>query len=153
MELRANARKALADAFRVFEQDLEALPADAYVHHFGGKTRTIADITHEVVLVNDKICMLLRGEAVESWPESWVVAPEELRTKDAAMSSFREGRDRVLATVDSLTEDQMLEPMASESGETNRFRRCQFVTLHIWYHSGQLNFMQTLLGDDAWHWS
>jgi uncharacterized damage-inducible protein DinB len=153
MELKTHARKELADALGAFEQDLQALPEEAFAHAFGGKSRKVCDIVHEIVLVNDKICQLLRGETVDSWPDSWVVAPEELRGKEASMAAFQAGRDRALATVDGLSEDQMLEPMPSQNGETNRFRRCQFMILHIWYHSGQLNFIQTLLGDDGWHWS
>jgi hypothetical protein len=153
MEFKAHARKEVADALSIFEQDLDALPEEAFDHSFGGKSRKVCDITHEVVIVNDKICQLLRGETVDSWPESWITAPEGLRTKAETMGAFREGRDRVLATIDGLTEDQMLEPMPSERGETNRFKRCQFMSLHVWYHSGQLNFMQTLMGDDGWHWS
>lgn len=40
----------------------------------------------------------------------------------------------------------------TEHGETDRSERCRFIALHVWYHSGQLNFIQTLLGDDDWHW-
>lgn len=153
MEFKSHARDSVAQALRAFEQDLEALPGEAFTQEFGGTARRVCDISHEIVLVNDKICQLLRGETVDSWPESWVVAPEGLESKAETLAGYREGRDRVLATIDALTEAQMLEPMPSERGETNRFKRCEFMALHVWYHSGQLNYIQTLLGDGGWHWS
>lgn len=31
-------------------------------------------------------------------------------------------------------------------------KQVRFMAVPLWYHSGQLNFIQTLLGDDEWHW-
>ncbi len=58
-----------------------------------------------------------------------------------------------MATVEGMSSEELNATILTEEGETTRFERCRFMTLHVWYHSGQLNFIQTLLGDDAWHWS
>lgn len=47
----------------------------------------------------------------------------------------------------------MADKVTTEHGETDVFERLRFIGLHTWYHSGQLNYMQTLLGASAWHWS
>jgi hypothetical protein len=59
----------------------------------------------------------------------------------------------VLSTLEGLSEEQFLELQATDQGEKTRLQQCQFMSMHIWYHSGQLNFIQTLLGDSDWHWS
>ena len=68
------------------------------------------------------------------------------------MEAFRVSTESVIATFEALTTDELERSMQTERGETTPFERCRFVTLHLWYHSGQLNYIQTLLGDDAWHW-
>jgi hypothetical protein len=47
----------------------------------------------------------------------------------------------------------MEETVEDDQGPSTRYARCQFMALHLWYHSGQLNFMQTLLGDAERHWN
>ena len=56
------------------------------------------------------------------------------------------------ATVEGYSPEAMEAPLTTDEGVTTRAERCRFMTLHGWYHLGQLNFVQTLLGDDAWHW-
>jgi hypothetical protein len=86
------------------------------------------------------------------WPEGWIKAPMELSTKEAALAAFDESSRRIIETVEGFSNDQWNAPLETDDGVTDRFERCRFMTLHLWYHSGQLNFIQTLMGDDAWHW-
>lgn len=119
----------------------------------GGKARSVADIAYEVGLVNDHVRRTLAGEELFEWPDGFVAAPADLQSKEAALTNFRAQAERVLALVDGLDEEAMERSITTEHGETNGFERIRFMTLHLWYHSGQLNFIQTLLGDDGWHWS
>jgi hypothetical protein len=128
------------------------MPADAFDKCLGGKARTVADIVHEVNLVNDHIGLRLRNEPEFPWPDGWITAPPELRTKQAVIDAFKASSERFLATIESMTEEGMEATITTESGETTVFERCRFAAVHLWYHSGQLNFIQTLLGDDGWHW-
>lgn len=134
-------------------QDLQALPDEAFTKSFGGKSRTVADIVHEVNLVNSHVTTLMRGEQAPPWPnEGWITAPPELNTKDAVMAAFKESSENAISAAESFSPEQFEEPMQSERGETNRFERCRFMAMHMWYHSGQFNYIQTLLGDSEWHW-
>jgi len=154
MEAKTIAVNGLKGACKIFRQDLEALPEEAYCQSFGPKTRTVADIVYEVNLVNEHVGLTIRGEDLFKWPEGWLKAPEGLETKEAVLGAFNTWAEKTISTAESFSEEQMLETISDgEGGETNRFERCRFMTLHIWYHSGQLNFIQTLLGDDAWHWN
>lgn len=143
----------LARACEMFQRDLEALPDEAFDKSFGAATRTVANIVYEVNLVNDHIGMVLRGEQPFAWPEGgWIKAPADFQRKDAVLGGFQVSSKRILKTAASFSAESMEEPLETESGPTTRSERCRFMALHLWYHSGQLNFIQTLLGDDAWHW-
>jgi len=144
--------KSLKAALTVFEKDLEATPEPAYEDSIGGKARTVSDIAYEVALVNDHIGLKLRGEPLFDWPEGWVTAPEHLRAKGACIASFKESAARILQTVEGWSDEDLSVKLTTEHGETDRAERCRFMALHLWYHSGQINYIQTLLGDDDWHW-
>jgi hypothetical protein len=152
MDAKLIGNKALKGAFSIFLQDLQALPAESYDKCFGGAARTVADIVYEVNLVNDHVCLGLRGEKQFDWPEGWLTAPENLRTKDAVIASFEKSSAATIETAESFTPEQFEGTIVEEGKETTRFERVRFMTLHLWYHSGQLNFIQTLLGDDGWNW-
>lgn len=154
MNIKEPAAKGVARACSIFLQDLQALPEEAFDRSFGGKARTVADIVYEVNLVNDQVEMVIRGvKPLDEPDEGWVKAPEGCRDKETVINGFRKSSERIIATIEALTEHQMEEPILDDGKETTSFERCRFVTLHVWYHSGQLNFIQTLLGDDGWHWT
>jgi len=153
MDIKETALGGLRSAFRIFLQDLEALPDDVFDRSLGGKARTVADVVYEVNLVNDHIGLNMRGEPLFDWPEGWITAPEGARTKEIAIETFKVSSERILATVESMTFEDLEGVIQTEHGETTRFERCRFMTVHVWYHSGQLNYIQTLLGDRTWHWA
>ena len=142
----------LRGAFRIFLQDLEALPEEVFDRSLGGKARTVADVVYEVNLVNDHVGLSIRNEPLFDWPEGWITAPEGARTKEVAIESFKSSSQRIIETVDQMSEADLEETIQTEHGERTRLERCRFMALHVWYHSGQLNYIQTLLGDDVWHW-
>lgn len=147
-------RSKFGPAFTIFFQDLEALPADAFTKRFGPVTRTVADIVYEVNLVNDRAATEMREEEPTPWPEGeWITAPDTLNSKEAVIAAFETSRQKCLETAGSYSAEQLDESITTGDGVTNRAERCRFMTLHLWYHSGQLNFIQTLLGDTGWHWS
>jgi hypothetical protein len=153
MDPKPIAEKSLKSACRVFLNDLQSLPEEAFSKSFGGKARTVADIVYEVNMVNDDLNRVICGEKESDWPEGWITAPPELQAKDAVIKSFEESSQRLISTAERLDAAAMEAPLQTEQGETNAFERFRFAALHLWYHSGQLNFMQTLLGDDVWHWN
>jgi hypothetical protein len=139
--------------FRFFLQDLENLPEDAFKKSLGGKARTAADIAYEVRLTNERLCRDLRGLPSEEAPNPWTHAPEDVRSKDAAIASFRTSSEEVLQLIERLSREELEEVVPGVLGEARRADHCRAMTVHLWYHSGQLNFIQTLLGDSAIHWS
>jgi hypothetical protein len=136
------------------KQDLEALPAEAYNKSFGGVARTVADFVYEAKLVNDHVAMVMRCEEPFPWPEDkWITAPADFRTKDEVTAGFAKSSQSLIETVEAFSVEDFDSPLPTDEGETTRAERCRFMELHLWYHSGQLNFIQTLLGDAEWHWN
>lgn len=151
-----NEKKIAVDGVRkaveMYLNGLEHLPEEAYAACLGGKARLVADITYEVTLVNQNTNLRLQGLPAPAWPEGWVVAPEELRGKAAAIDAFRNSAEELLATMEALPPEAFDDSLASEIGKASFADRSRFVALHLWYHCGQLNFAQALLGDDSLHW-
>lgn len=143
----------VARAFRFFQQDLENLPEEAFSQSLGGKARTAADIAYEVRLTNERLYRDLTGEPSTEQPNAWAVAPEELRTKEATVRSFQSSCEQVVGLIERFSPEELDTLVPGVLGEQSRADHCRAMTVHLWYHSGQLNFIQTVLGDSEIHWS
>jgi hypothetical protein len=152
MDIKTTAVKSLKGACNIFLQDLQALPEEAFCKSFGPKVRTVADIVYEVNMVNNHVSMVIRGDAPFLWPDGWVTAPADFCTKEIVIAAFEKSSQAAIATVEGYSSEELDATLQTDEGETTRFERSRFMTLHLWYHSGQLNFIQTLMGDDGWNW-
>jgi hypothetical protein len=143
----------LNGSFSLLEKDLNALPEELFTKCMGGKTRTVADIIFEIIEVNDHVGATIRGEVPPAWPyEGWVTAPSDFGTKEVVIAGLIASRDRFVSGVEAMSDEELNGTIQTERGESTRASRCRFVALHNWYHSGQLNFIQSLAGDDKWNW-
>src|SRR6185369_16122359 len=97
--------------------------------------RTIADIVHEINMVNDREVKEIRGEKPSDWPDGWVVAPAEMKTKKDVIDAFEASAKNTLDAAESFTSEKLEEPLMAPDGETTRFAKFRFITLHNWYHS------------------
>lgn len=153
MDAKKVATDGLKSVSKRFLQDLNAIPEDAFAKCFTPQARSVADIVYEVKLVNEDIGKEMRGEKPAEWPDDgFVRAPENFRTKETVMGAFEKSTAEIIAMAEGYSSEEFEEPIQTCNGETTRFERCRFMNLHMWYHSGQLNFIQTLLGDDQLHW-
>jgi hypothetical protein len=139
MEVKPSVVRGLKNACKLFMTDLLALPEEAFTKSFGPATRTVADIVYEVNLVNDDVARVMK-------------APEGFSSKEVIVEAFRESSHRTMSTAESFSDEELESALKTAEGDTTRAERCRFMTLHMWYHSGQLNYIQTLIGDDGWHW-
>lgn len=154
MDLKRLIVRRLQGASNLILQDMRALPEEAFTKNFGEKVRTVADFVYETILVNDQIGMLVRGEDAFEWPEGdFIRAPKEFNNKADIITAFEKSSNAIVETYQAFSEEQLQEEVEIEGTKTTRFERGEFMALHMWYHSGQLNYIQTLLGDDAWHWA
>lgn len=116
--------------------------------------RSIADFSHEVAVVNGRIAARMRGEDPGPWPyEGWVTAPEDMQTAEALSAAVTESALAVCEALKGLTEDQLLEEVTfGNSSPTSLFKLAAMVPYHTGYHDGQMNYIQSLHGDQDVHW-
>lgn len=134
-----------------FCKDIRALPEEALTKSPGGVAKTPAAIAAEVVSMCDWCTATLRGTNLDSEAEhaglpQYATKAEICDAVSASAanlgSAIRDASDETLATI--VTPPwQMPAPMAVHA---------QVAVNHIWYHDGQLNYLQALSGDSAVHW-
>lgn len=69
-------------------------------------------------------------------------AAELLRATTAFVAALAQADDERLASMETVPWGDTM-PVAMVA---------HIATSHIWYHDGQLNFIQSLLGDGDYHW-
>jgi uncharacterized damage-inducible protein DinB len=140
----------LDQAAHLYCKDLAALGDEAAE---GASPRAAVDFTHEVAVVNRRIAARLRGDDPGEWPfQEWAVAPEELRSAEAAEGEIRSSVAELKEAMDGMTDAQLIEKRDIAGKETTPFEQIVFAGFHMSYHMGQLNYIQQLGGDMAVHW-
>ena len=142
----------LKNSYWRFRVDLLAIPEEAIFQNFGGCSRTAADIVFEIGQVNDHIGQGVRNEVQFEWVDGWLKAPESWKTKQDVVDAFEKSADLTIKTFENFTQEELEVPYEDDGKTTTRIERCRFIAWHNDYHSGQLNFIQSLLGDDKFHW-
>lgn len=134
--------------------DLKSMSDEMLSHQPGGKARCGFDLIYEVALVNRMVSDLLGGGAADvAMPNGWTQAPPDYRSKEQAQSDLASSVQEMLATFSALPEERLLEEMDTPLGRMTVARLMNIMASHLMYHSGQLNYIQTLQGDDAFHWA
>lgn len=145
----AYATAQVTNAGNYYLGDLKAISEEDLLNSPAGQARAPIDFTYEVVLINRRIASRLRGETPPPMTfEGWMVAPEEFRSKEAAV---REMESSVKEIVDAIGTDVMRTIVTPER-ESTAFEMANFGALHIMYHDAQLNYLQSMKGDMAMHW-
>jgi hypothetical protein len=133
----------------LFSKDLSAMDEPMLVNSFGGSARTGYDIAYEVTFINNAVAT---NEFGGEPPKGWMRAPEG-QSKDAAIQAFNDSVDAVCAKIAGSSADDFAAEMTTPFGPTNFGFMANMLPAHIMYHSGQLNYIQTLYGDEAFHWA
>lgn len=140
-------------ARRLYLADLNAMPQEMLAAQCGGKARTGFDVTFELTAMYTGFAQILSTRAGEIPPPSgWVRAPETFCYRDRALSAFDEAISGFLAAFEGYTGNAYSDEHPSPVGAFTPMGMANLVVWHTMYHSGQLNFIQTLCGDDQFHW-
>jgi len=131
----------------LWEKDLAAHRDEELLSRPSETARSVADFAYETIFVNRRIAARLRGEAVASM-DGFPTCPEELRSRDLLAKAMRESADEVLAAVG----DPEREITRPDGSTVSAFASAEFAAVHMFYHLGQVNYVQTMYGDPAVHW-
>ena len=60
--------------------------------------------------------------------------------------------DEFISALEGTPEDEMFREIQTPGGTTSPYDLALFCATHVNYHDGQLNYIQSLLGDTKFHW-
>lgn len=155
MTLKEHLGKGIKQAGEIFVLDLEAMPQDILGKSPGGIARTPFDYAYEIALINKRIAARLRGEDPGPWPFAdvkWVTCAAEYCDKDKITAFVRESFEEVNQAWQAFDETQLETPIKLPKGETSALDLGAMAFSHAVYHDGQLNYAQSISGDDEMHW-
>ncbi len=136
----------------LFATDLKHMSHETLALSPGGKARTGYDIAYEVIGLHRLICDVAAGRTPKPMPDGWVTAPSEFKDVNTAIHEFESSVEQLLAFMATATDELLGKVSPTPFGEMPLMGLCQIVPIHLMYHSGQLNYIQTLQGDDQFHW-
>jgi len=140
---------------QMFVSDIDAIPDEKWNANFGGCTRTTSALTADGIGLLFWVAEAIRVEGTPSMPEG---GSEQLaaacETKTGAIAKLREGSRALSEALMGASDETLMKPaMAPWNMEMPLFSFAEIAASHLWYHDGQLNYIQCLLGDGAYHWA
>lgn len=135
-------------------KDIHAIPDDKWSATHGGCSKGACDAIADILGMLEWTTEAIKGNltAVEG---SYITPDikEACSTRDGAAARLAESSSAFGAALTTASDDALnAEVMTPWGMPTPVFMIAQIATSHIWYHDGQLNYIQTLLGDDKVHW-
>lgn len=153
-DIHALLKKRLQDSCDDYVADLDALSGDQLNTSPGGAARIAYDYTYEVAFINRRVAARMRGDSPPPMPnQKWITAPDEFKVKGHAMDEIKGSVDDVLTSWSALTPDELDREIELPNGSKTSPIDLMFLAIfHTGYHDAQLNYLQSLLGDDEVHW-
>jgi hypothetical protein len=138
----------------LYVADLKHIPEDKLGQVPMGAARTALEFTAEVAGFNALVAKMLRGEEASQ-------TMEEHYTPSATVANYAECKEAIekttaelAAAIDALDEDGLLKPLTTPWGApTTAYGIAKMAASHMMYHDGQINYIQSLFGDDTNHWA
>jgi hypothetical protein len=140
---------------RLLVNDLNALPPDRSNASPGGCARGALNLVAECAMVNRFVAdYLTSGEAKRLPPEQRNAHLASFDTPEKALAYLDAETRHLLAVIDGLDEATLGDVSDQPLGRPmSRFAVAELPAVHMMYHDGQLNYLQTLYGDDQNHWA
>lgn len=131
---------------QTYAQDLGFVSEEKCAECPGGKARTPLAFSAEVAGFNQMVGKVLRGEEADfSMPD---VANREEATQLVTSSA-----EELASLVEGMNEDELTRPITMPWGQPMpALGAVMMAAGHMSYHDGQINYLQTLYGDDVDHW-
>lgn len=155
MTLKEQLSKWLREAGDTFVGDIEAMPREVLERSPGGVARCPFDYAYEIAVINKRIAARLRGEDPGPWQfadQKWVTCSPEFAEKEKMVSFVRTSFDEVSKAWEAFDENELTTPITLPKGETSALDLASMAFSHAVYHDGQLNYAQSIAGDDEMHW-
>ena len=132
--------------------DIKAIPADKWTSPFGGCTRPANALLADTITMLVWTTAALKGETSDAYDKMEALAGE-LVDQTAAISAFTTASAAFGEALTSASEEFLQSSiMTPWQMPTPALMVAHIAVSHIWYHDGQFNYIQSLLGDEKVHW-
>jgi hypothetical protein len=138
----------------MYSADINAIPDDQWTATHGGCTRPANELTADTISLLIWTAEALKGNVISGDEGATMKAlTAELANKNVAIAKLSEAADAFAAALAGAS-DETLNSVVTPPWQMPAplYVLAQITVSHIWYHDGQLNYIQCLLGDDKIHW-
>lgn len=135
--------------------DINALPEEALTKSFGGVTRPTNELIADAIGLANWITGHLTGNPGGGiGEEDYIKAfTAKMATKDAAIAEVKRVCGAFADAVAAASDDTLNTVITTPWGmESSIYSLSHIAASHIWYHDGQINYIQALNGDEKVHW-
>lgn len=147
-------QKALDDVIRA----AEAVPAEKLDWSPGGAARTVLNQMQEIAVSGDWFVPILRDRKVPSFDEHALRESRRLMaqndTLEKCVAAARAGTSALCQQIAAFPSEMLEEELTMPFGGGMRLTMADIMLLHrdnMVYHTGQINYVQLLLGDREMH--
>lgn len=153
-DAKAHLRKATETGAKYIANNINAIAEDKRNEVPAGNARSPLYIVAEAASVNGMVAKMLTGETMERPSSEQTEAYlKTFDTAEKALAFLTKETDSLLAAIDALDESTLGDIIPTPIGERTRFGLAEIPMWHMSYHDGQLNYIQTMLGDKEMHWN
>ena len=132
--------------------DINAIPDDQWSKNQGGCTRPAGALLADTITNLIWTTETMNGEESSAYNNMESLAVE-CADKSVAISKLNEATAAFAASLAAASEERLNSVvMAPWQMPTPMFMLATIAVNHIWYHDGQLNYLQCMLGDEKVHW-
>lgn len=132
-------------------RNVKAIPADKLNWKPMENGRSVLDQFAECAASPEIMKRALSGQGY-NYLEEDTAKRKSLTTLEAAEQALRSGNQRLMTMIRELPDSRLSEKVNLPWGDT--WSLCEIANMHYWnlvYHIGQINYIQTLLGDFEMH--
>ena len=132
--------------------DIQAIPDEKWTQSFGGCVRSANHLLADTVTNCIWTTAVLKGENSPCY-DSMGALGEAFSDKAAAIGAFKTASDDLADAIRSASDDVLNSVVAAPWGMPTPVMTLAHISVsHVWYHDGQFNYIQSLLGDEKVHW-
>jgi hypothetical protein len=135
-------------------KDIRAIPEDKWNSTFGGCAKSACEATADAVSLLLWTIEALKGNVIQTDdPDARQMVAAQCASRESAAAALT-GACAAFGAALSEASDEALNAtvMPPWKMPAPLFMMANIAVSHIWYHDGQLNYIQSLLGDDKVHW-
>jgi hypothetical protein len=144
------AKGGLMHAAETIVKDAKYIPEDKFCFCPMGCAKTAEAILREIAVGNVKLATAIKGEEPSAEFEA---KAGQATTIDALGALVMESAGIACAAIDTIADEDMEKLAKMPWGASFPMFVAIFLpSQHMTYHDGQINYIQTLLGDSTFHW-